>query len=157
MTDPMPVFPIKAKDALASTIVAAYRQECIRHDLHGQAEQVWLALEEILAWQRRNPEFVNLPDHKHVPVQATPLTKTLNAFAADFINTVQRGLFKHKTCTQDEALTYITGFLGSPAWRPAAIALLTASCDAEAGDTVEVDAEGRPLIVRAGTASTGNG
>jgi hypothetical protein len=77
--DPMPVFVLKAKDALTSTVVAAYRQECIRHDLHGQADQVWLALEEILAWQRRNPGLVALPDHKHVPVQAEPLTKKLNA------------------------------------------------------------------------------
>lgn len=64
----MPVFPIKAKDALAPEAVAAYRDLCERYELHDQAVQVQLALDEITAWQAANEELLKLPDHQHVGV-----------------------------------------------------------------------------------------
>lgn len=70
MTEPMPVFVIKAKDALAVDAIEAYRRDCIRHGLTEQAQEVNLALEEIKAWRRAHPDEVKLPDHKHVPAAA---------------------------------------------------------------------------------------
>ena len=67
--DPMPVFPLKGKDALAPGTVDYYRRECNRHGLHEQAAQVELAFREMAAWQRRNPDLVKLPDHDHVPAR----------------------------------------------------------------------------------------
>lgn len=64
--DPMPVFVLKGKDALAPGVVDYYRRECVRHGLAEQAEQVELAFREMAAWQQRNPDKVKLPDHKHV-------------------------------------------------------------------------------------------
>jgi hypothetical protein len=66
--DPMPVFTIKAKDTLAIETIVAYRDFCLEQDLTEQAAQVELALDEIEAWQRANPDQVKLPDHTHVPV-----------------------------------------------------------------------------------------
>lgn len=96
--------------------------------------------------------LVKDPDPVDEPAapKVAPLAKTLNVFAADFINMARRGLFERGTCTQDEALGYVTDFLGSARWRPAAIALLAVTDDVEAGDTVEVNAQGRPQIIRAG-------
>jgi hypothetical protein len=65
--DPMPVFTIKAKDALAVAAITAYRDLCTQHHLDDQAEQVQLALDEIGAWQRTHGDEMKLPDHKHVP------------------------------------------------------------------------------------------
>jgi hypothetical protein len=65
--DPMPVFVLKGKDALAPFVIADYRRECERHGLTEQATQVLLALREMNAWQARHPELVKLPDHPHVP------------------------------------------------------------------------------------------
>lgn len=70
--DPMPVFVLKGKDALAPGTIAYYGRECGKHHgLHEQAEQVELAYQEMAGWQRRNPDLVALPDHKHVPVTAS--------------------------------------------------------------------------------------
>lgn len=67
--DPMPVFVIKAKDQLAPAAVNAYRAACTLHGLSEQAEQADLARIEIIDWQHRHPETVQLPDHQHVPAQ----------------------------------------------------------------------------------------
>jgi hypothetical protein len=64
----MPVFVLKAKDALAVWPIEDYRRECVRHGLIDQAEQVQLAIDEIKAWQAAHWDLVKLPDHKHVPV-----------------------------------------------------------------------------------------
>lgn len=66
--DAMPVFVIKATDALAPEAVEAYYELCIRYGLDEQAAQVQLALEEIRDWQNRNDDELTLPSHKHVPV-----------------------------------------------------------------------------------------
>lgn len=66
--DPMPVFTIKGKDALAPGVIEAYRRECDRRGLHDQAMQVRLAWREVVEWQQRNPDRVKLPDHQHMPV-----------------------------------------------------------------------------------------
>lgn len=69
MTDPtMPVFIIKAKDALAVEAVEAYRDLCTKYRLHDQAAQVQLALDEIVHWQGGNEDRMQLPNHVHVPV-----------------------------------------------------------------------------------------
>lgn len=66
----MPVFVIKAKDALAPEAVAAYRDLCTKYGLHLQAEQVQLALDEMEAWQAAHDDLLRLPDHQHVPATA---------------------------------------------------------------------------------------
>lgn len=70
-TDPMPVFTIKAKDRLALATVEAYRAICENAGLTEQASEVAKAWLEIRDWQRRNPERMQFPDHRHVPVSAT--------------------------------------------------------------------------------------
>jgi hypothetical protein len=67
ITDEMPVFVIKAKDALAVEAVRAYRDLCRKYDLVRQADEVAKALEEIIEWQDRHEDLMQLPDHKHVP------------------------------------------------------------------------------------------
>jgi hypothetical protein len=69
-SDPMPVFVLKGKDALAPGTIAYYRRECDRHDLGAQATEVGAAFDEMAAWQQRNWTLVKLPDHPHVPVEA---------------------------------------------------------------------------------------
>lgn len=64
----MPVFTLKAKDMLAVRAIEAYIVACEDEGLQWQAEQVREALEEIEGWQRRNPDSMKLPEHKHVPV-----------------------------------------------------------------------------------------
>jgi len=66
--DPMPVFVIKAKDALAPEAVAAYLALCRGYGLGDQAVEVEKALTEIEGWQARNEDLLKLPDHKHIPV-----------------------------------------------------------------------------------------
>lgn len=66
--DVMPVFVIKAKDRLADAAVYAYYKACVQHGLTEQAREVAKALEEICAWQERNPDRIKMPDHKHVGV-----------------------------------------------------------------------------------------
>lgn len=68
--DPMPVFVLKGKDALTPYVIEAYRERCVDEELYDQAHEVALALAEVEAWQRRHPELVKLPDHKHVPADA---------------------------------------------------------------------------------------
>lgn len=68
MTDPMPQFIIKGKDFLAARAVAAYMNLCFDYGQQSQAGQVAKALAEIVEWQERNPEVVQMPDHEHVPV-----------------------------------------------------------------------------------------
>lgn len=74
--DPMPVFVLKGKDALAPGIVDAYRRECRRHGLFAQAAEVELAFAEMADWQSRHPELVKLPDHAHVPASAVSVEET---------------------------------------------------------------------------------
>lgn len=85
--DPMPVFVLKGKDALAPGVVDYYRRECHRHGLIDQAKQVGLAFEEMAAWQRDNPERVKLPAHNHVPVgqDADSLVNALRIDAAELL------------------------------------------------------------------------
>lgn len=64
----MPVFTIKAKDALAVEAVEAYRQLCVKYHLDDQAYQVSLAIEEIRQWQDTHEDQMQLPDHRHVSV-----------------------------------------------------------------------------------------
>lgn len=66
--DPMPVFTIKAKDQLSLGAITAYRYLCLAAGLDQQAAEVTKAIDEIQAWQQRNPDRLQLPDHKHVPV-----------------------------------------------------------------------------------------
>jgi len=68
----MPVFVIKAKDALALEAVAAYRDLCTRYGLHGQASEVQLALNEMELWQQDHEDEMRLPHHIHVPAAASP-------------------------------------------------------------------------------------
>lgn len=70
MTGNMPTFVIKAKDLLAPEAVKAYWELCVKYHLHDQAEQVLLALDEIILWQQDNKDAVKLPDHAHVPAAA---------------------------------------------------------------------------------------
>lgn len=70
--DPMPVFVIKAKDALAYETISAYRRLCWRRGLHSQGEEVGKALDEIAAWQTRHRDEVQMPDHTHVPAGGVP-------------------------------------------------------------------------------------
>ena len=65
--DPMPVFVIKGKDALAVAAINAYQRLCERRELHWQADEVGKAAREIELWQERHPDLVKLPDHAHVP------------------------------------------------------------------------------------------
>lgn len=67
-TDPMPVFTIKAKDRLALDTIRVYRALCEERGLTVQASEVGKALREIRLWQERNPERLQLPDHRHIPV-----------------------------------------------------------------------------------------
>lgn len=68
INDPMPVFTIKAKDALALDAVDFYRWLCERDGLTEQAAEVVKAHAEMEGWRMRNPAAVKLPDHPHVPV-----------------------------------------------------------------------------------------
>lgn len=67
----MPVFVLKAQDKLAPFTVEAYHGLCCAAGLYDQACEVSDALEEIVAWQRRHPDRVKMPDHKHVPAGGT--------------------------------------------------------------------------------------
>ncbi|HZN77975.1 MAG TPA: hypothetical protein VFC00_40710 [Micromonosporaceae bacterium] len=69
--DPMPIFPIKAKDALAPEAVAAYLALCRKYRLDGQAREVEKALVEIEGWQARHEDLLQLPTHVHVPAGGT--------------------------------------------------------------------------------------
>ena len=66
--DPMPEFPLKAKDMLAIETITFYRAACLAYGLDEQAAQVELAVAEFREWQARNPDRMKLPDHEHVPV-----------------------------------------------------------------------------------------
>lgn len=68
MTEPR--FVIRGKDALAPEVINAYVRACEARELTDQANQVRLALQEILEWQERNPHLVKPPDHAHVPADA---------------------------------------------------------------------------------------
>lgn len=68
MASEMPVFVLKAKDALIVPTLRTYLQECSEHGLVEQAEQVRLAINEIRAWQAANIDQTKLPDHNHIPV-----------------------------------------------------------------------------------------
>jgi hypothetical protein len=67
-SDPMPVFIIKAKDALAAEAVAYYQQLCREHGLRSQAAEVEKAIVEMAEWRIRNRHLVRMPDHPHIPV-----------------------------------------------------------------------------------------
>ena len=69
MTEPsdLPVFVIKAKDALAVLALRGYQRECQEHGLANQAVEVEKAIGEIHEWQRDNIDLIKLPDHAHVP------------------------------------------------------------------------------------------
>jgi hypothetical protein len=68
--DDMPVFVIKAKDALALQAVIAYRDLCDGHGLREQAAQVQLALVEMAGWRAEHEDLIKMPDHPHLPVGA---------------------------------------------------------------------------------------
>jgi hypothetical protein len=65
--DPMPVFPVLAKDRLAVATVVHYHDLCVHHGLYVQAGQVVFAVDEIRGWRQRNRGKVKWPDHQHVP------------------------------------------------------------------------------------------
>jgi hypothetical protein len=71
--DPMPVFTIKGQDRLALETIEAYWVLCKRLGLHQQADEVSKALDEMRAWQNRNPGRMKLPDHEHRPAGETAL------------------------------------------------------------------------------------
>jgi hypothetical protein len=64
-TSPMPVFVIKARDALAIPTLCAYQRECVDHGLVEQADEVAKAITEVRNWQRANIDLTKLPDHLH--------------------------------------------------------------------------------------------
>jgi hypothetical protein len=66
-SDPMPVFTIEAKDALAVGTLYHYQRECRVHGLDDQAAEVGKAITEMYEWQNRHLDQVKLPDHEHVP------------------------------------------------------------------------------------------
>jgi hypothetical protein len=68
--DPMPVFPLKAKDKLAVRTIESYRTYCEDEGLDAQADEVSKAIDEFEAWQARHPNAMKLPDHVHVPASA---------------------------------------------------------------------------------------
>lgn len=63
----MPVFTIKAKDALAVEAVSAYIRLATERGLRQHAVECTLAMAEIMQWQLDNPQLVREPFHKHVP------------------------------------------------------------------------------------------
>lgn len=65
--DDMPVFIIKAKDALAFPAVMGYADLCDEHGFYEQGGQVRLAAKEISRWQHENVDLTKLPDHRHEP------------------------------------------------------------------------------------------
>jgi hypothetical protein len=69
--DPMPVFTLKAKDALALDMVNYYEWLCCEAGLTDQAVEVRKAFREIEEWRVRNASAVKMPDHPHVPAQTT--------------------------------------------------------------------------------------
>jgi hypothetical protein len=69
--DPMPVFVLKGQDLLALEAIKAYRRACWDVGWDDQASQVSEAILEMLEWQKRNPDKMKRPDHKHVRV--TPI------------------------------------------------------------------------------------
>lgn len=62
-----PRFVIRGKDKFAPATVLFHRGKCVEHGLAEQAAQERLAVDEIVAWQVRNPDLVQYPDHTHVP------------------------------------------------------------------------------------------
>lgn len=67
--DPMPVFTIKAKDALALDAVGHYEWLCRKAGLTEQAAEVRKAINEMDDWRVRNASAVQMPDHPHVPAR----------------------------------------------------------------------------------------
>jgi hypothetical protein len=63
----MPVFAIKAKDNFATTAICAYYAACICHGFTEQANQVEMALREIMDWREANRGKCKFPDHNHAP------------------------------------------------------------------------------------------
>ena len=63
----MPVFTIQAKDRLAVAALIAYQVLCDEWHLPQQVAEVEKAIEEMVAWRKRNPQRVKIPDHTHVP------------------------------------------------------------------------------------------
>lgn len=63
----MPVFIIKAQDALAPEAIKAYRELCVKYGLTAQAAEVDKAIAEIVQWQQAPGNLVKLPDHVHQP------------------------------------------------------------------------------------------
>lgn len=70
--DPMPVFPLLAKDNRALTAIEAYYATCRDAGLWGKSAQVLKAIEEIVNWRNRWPELCHEPDYIHVPARRTP-------------------------------------------------------------------------------------
>jgi hypothetical protein len=72
-TDPEPVFVFRAQDALVMSGITAYYSKCLIAGLKEHAAEVNKAMQEIREWQRRHPDRVKLPDHKHQPaITGTP-------------------------------------------------------------------------------------
>lgn len=63
----VPAFIVKATDRFATETIRAHIRCCWREMLVSQADEETLALAEIIAWQKANPDKVHLPDHVHVP------------------------------------------------------------------------------------------
>lgn len=69
METEVPVFAIKATDQFAVQTIRAHIRQCWGEGLYHQVDEETLALAEIIAWQRANPDKVHLPDHEHVPAE----------------------------------------------------------------------------------------
>lgn len=65
--DLVPTFAIKATDEFAIQTIRAHIRLCWNDNLYQQVDEETLALAEIIAWQRANPDRVHLPDHEHIP------------------------------------------------------------------------------------------
>jgi hypothetical protein len=76
----IPVFTIKAKDALAIEAIREYQAICRSRGLFEQAEQVELAIREMVEWRRENLTLLKMPDHEHVSAVAGNAERLARAF-----------------------------------------------------------------------------
>lgn len=97
MTAPhiMPIFVVKGQDVLAVETIEAYRDLCVKYSLTAQADQVDLAIAEMVAWQGENQDRVRLPEHRHVPAGARPAVEFTRLLDNPFVPTAARDLI-HK-------------------------------------------------------------
>lgn len=60
-----PVFILKPKDLLTVPTVYEYQKLCMKFGAAGQAQQVQLAIDELVNWRHVHWDSMKLPDHPH--------------------------------------------------------------------------------------------